>query len=76
VFFAGELLLANFCWESSWNSPAKYLLDENGNQETAAFGRPALLPELCFLLESLLDSSWFPARYMKLIRATILSKRS
>jgi len=26
------------------------------NQETAAEGRPALLPELRFLLESLLDS--------------------
>jgi hypothetical protein len=48
-------LLVNFCWESSWKSPVKYLLDKNGNQETAAEGRPALLPELCFLLESLLD---------------------
>jgi hypothetical protein len=65
-----ELEFLESSWESSWKSPVKYLLDENGNQETAAEGRPALLPELCFLLESLLDpqlaTSWihkFHRRY-------------
>jgi hypothetical protein len=31
------------------------------NQETAAEGRPALLPELRFLLECLLKVCWNPA---------------
>jgi len=72
-----ELELLESSWESSWKSPVKYLLDENGNQETAAEGRPALLPELCFFAGKFCwIPSWQPARYINFIGDTISSKRS
>jgi hypothetical protein len=74
---AGDLL--ETCWRLAGNpagNPVKFA--GNKIQKLRDSGRrpPCPLPELRFLLESLLESSWRSSASMKLIGNTISSKRS